>query len=350
MDRARLPSDRIAWHAELTARPSALQALDNALRESDDGFETSDPARAVREFTGVYGPHSLELVDDADMDLCVRSRELARLHVARIRYGTQVHVGTPPRADPHWVFSYVRTGTVQRGRGRARAARLYEPGAAGMKEPDEAADILLSADTELVNLRVHDDDMRAACRSLVGAELADTLRFDEGVAAGSRPARLLTLVMKQLASAPRFEHPAARRYEASLRDTALYELLLGWPNSVAAAHAVEAPLPASTRRAREYIHAHASEVPSVADIAAAAGVGVRALGLGFEKHFGVSPLRYLQQVRLDGVHAELTAASLDDTVTRIAMDWGFVNLGAFAARYRERFGETPRQTLRRRLV
>jgi AraC-like DNA-binding protein len=34
-------------------------------------------------------------------------------------------------------------------------------------------------------------------------------------------------------------------------------------------------------------------------------------------------------------------------VTEIAVQWGFLQLGSFAARYRERFGESPSQTLKR---
>jgi len=116
MSRADPAPETMAMRPEGAVRTNALQALDNALRESEQGFETTDPSRAVKEFTGVYGPHSLELVDDGAMDLRVRSREMASLHVARIRYGSQVHVATTPRADPHWVFSYVRTGAVQRSR------------------------------------------------------------------------------------------------------------------------------------------------------------------------------------------------------------------------------------------
>jgi transcriptional regulator GlxA family with amidase domain len=35
------------------------------------------------------------------------------------------------------------------------------------------------------------------------------------------------------------------------------------------------------------------------------------------------------------------------TVARVAERWGFSNAGSFSVRYRERFGESPSQTLRR---
>jgi AraC-like DNA-binding protein len=47
------------------------------------------------------------------------------------------------------------------------------------------------------------------------------------------------------------------------------------------------------------------------------------------------------------VRADLLRADTDESVTRIAMKWGFRHLGRFAVGYRDRFGETPSQTRRR---
>lgn len=327
---------------EPVAGSSMLRAVDTVLHEpASSRFATSEPARAVSQLTGIYGPHSLQSLEDRPLDLSIRSFELAQLHIAQIHYGKEV-VASVSEPHPHWVFSYLRAGTVRRGRDE-----VFTPGDVGVNTPEAVDDIVLSADAELVNLRVSEEDMRTACRALLGSEFAPTLAFDRRAAPGSAPALTVMRVLRHLAGAPRFDHPAARRQEYTLRDAALYELLLGWPNNAALVSAAAAALPSTTRRARDYIHAHACEAPTVAEIAAAAGVGVRALGLGFEKHFGVSPLRYLQQVRLDGARARLQAATPGDTVTAIALDWGFANPGVFAARYRERFGEPPGVTLRR---
>ena len=43
----------------------------------------------------------------------------------------------------------------------------------------------------------------------------------------------------------------------------------------------------------------------------------------------------------------LLLASSGETVTTIAIDCGFVHLGEFSRDYRNRFGETPLETLRR---
>ena len=304
--------------------------------------ETTNPDEAQAVLCGVYGPHALRVQDERGLALKLRGAEFARLHLGEVRYGTPTRMAMP-RAHGHWVFSYLRQGEVWRSAGQ----ELYGAGDAGVIAPDEVHGLEMSGDMELLNLRVDDADMGSACRALLGSDMAHPLRFADHCEAGGAPVAALLRVLGHLAATPAYPHAAAQRMEASLRDAALFELLLAWPNSYTRGLDMPAALPTSTRRARDYIHAHAADVPSVADIADAAGVGVRALARGFERHFGVSPQRYLQEYRLDRVREELRAAvGSATTVTSIAAQWGFWQLGSFAARYRERFGESPSQTLK----
>ncbi|MCO8275157.1 AraC family transcriptional regulator [Actinoplanes sp. TRM 88003] len=106
--------------------------------------------------------------------------------------------------------------------------------------------------------------------------------------------------------------------------------------------------PAAVRRAVAYLEANAAEPITVDDIAAAAGLGVRALQTGFRRHLDVTPLGYLRRHRLELAHRDLQAADASggDTVADIAFRWGFPNLGRFAGYYRAAFGRPPSQTLR----
>jgi AraC-like DNA-binding protein len=108
------------------------------------------------------------------------------------------------------------------------------------------------------------------------------------------------------------------------------------------------PRQAKVRAAVEHIHAHAEEPITIADLAQVAGLSVRSVQESFRRVFGVSPLTYLRQVRLDRVHDELLALDPRSvSVGQVATRWGFAHLGRFSAAYAERFGEYPKQTLRR---
>jgi AraC-like DNA-binding protein len=105
--------------------------------------------------------------------------------------------------------------------------------------------------------------------------------------------------------------------------------------------------PTTLRHALAYIDDHADEPITVADIAAAAHVTVRALQYAFRRHLDTTPLAHLRRVRLAHAHADLLAANPLDgtTVTDVAARWGFFHPGRFAALYRGAYGRPPHRTL-----
>ncbi|MFE0103992.1 helix-turn-helix domain-containing protein [Streptomyces sp. NPDC059009] len=104
--------------------------------------------------------------------------------------------------------------------------------------------------------------------------------------------------------------------------------------------------PATLRRAIAYIDDHADQPLSVAEIAAAAHVTIRALQYAFRRHLDTTPLAYLRRVRLALAHQDLrTAHGSGATIERIAARWGFPHPGRFAAAYRRAYGAAPSVTL-----
>lgn len=102
--------------------------------------------------------------------------------------------------------------------------------------------------------------------------------------------------------------------------------------------------------ARQFIDAHAAEPIRISELAVQLGVSCRALQLAFRKRFGCTPLEHLFACRLGLARTRLLAPTDMTTVAAVAVDCGFVNLGAFAGRYYRAFGERPSETLRRGLA
>jgi transcriptional regulator GlxA family with amidase domain len=106
--------------------------------------------------------------------------------------------------------------------------------------------------------------------------------------------------------------------------------------------------PTTVRRAHEYIEQHAHEPLTVAQVAAWAGVSVRALQQGFQRSLGATPHQIIQHTRLERAHRELVMSSADEaTVASIGAKWGFAHAGRFASLYHARYNAYPSATLRR---
>jgi transcriptional regulator GlxA family with amidase domain len=85
----------------------------------------------------------------------------------------------------------------------------------------------------------------------------------------------------------------------------------------------------------------------VSALSRALGVSERTLRKLFNEIHGRPPSRHLRMLRLSQVRgALLSARSQVATVTEIATDFGFAELGRFSVEYRKVFGESPSETLR----
>ena len=127
------------------------------------------------------------------------------------------------------------------------------------------------------------------------------------------------------------------------------KLLLEHPNNYSdALHRIQKSIaPASVKRAVEFMNAELGSPLGISEIAAAAGVAGRTLFKHFKDAHGASPMQYLRNARFEKVHEALLRAERTESVTAIALRWGFSHLGRFAVEYRQRYGEPPSQTLSR---
>ena len=108
----------------------------------------------------------------------------------------------------------------------------------------------------------------------------------------------------------------------------------------------EAP-PDKVRRAEEYIEANWNSPVCVEDLAAVTGVGVRSLFRAFAQARGYSPIQFARLVRLRRARELLASGDPSISVTGVALQCGFENLGHFAGNYRKMFGELPSATISR---
>jgi AraC-like DNA-binding protein len=102
------------------------------------------------------------------------------------------------------------------------------------------------------------------------------------------------------------------------------------------------------RRLEELLEENTDQTLYLAELCAAAGASDRTLRALCHEHLGMSPMRYLWLRRMHLARCALRTADPETaTVTEIATNSGFWELGRFSVEYRSLFGESPSATLRR---
>jgi AraC-like DNA-binding protein len=123
---------------------------------------------------------------------------------------------------------------------------------------------------------------------------------------------------------------------------------------LAGVHRVEHGMPPGgycriVARARAWIEAHLDGPITIDDLVAAAITSRRTLHRAFVEVLGETPQTYVLKLRLNRIRQDLASPSeAARTVTTVSHRWGIPELGRLASRYREQFGELPRETLARR--
>jgi AraC-like DNA-binding protein len=90
-----------------------------------------------------------------------------------------------------------------------------------------------------------------------------------------------------------------------------------------------------------FMNEHFAEGITVQDVANQSGVNRSYFSVEFSKCFGISPMRYLQKLKLENGAKMLNETNL--SVTEIAMSLGYPELYAFTRAFREYYGMSPRE-------
>lgn len=330
----------------IAERPGRLQLLDAyplvRARSASEAREQIGRALSPHQLRVRTGEHTFEARHN--------QIELKDVAINVLSYGAEVEIDPGERGD----FYLLQLPLQGRARLRCDGKEAWvDRNVMSVLQPRARTSMLWSGDCTMILLQVpsqviHDAGQpgKHACGVLPAFSLTRSRR-DPAVAAWWQAVADLTRNLHDH-GAQWLRHPVAYAAMESFLLSGL-ELLhapCGDPPAGAA------PLPAdsrSLRRAIDYIHAHAHESPTLADLAAAACLSPRALEVAFRRRFDASPLTYARGIRLERVHAALQRAAREGqtaSVTDVALQHGFIHIGRFAAYYKQRFGCSPSVTLR----
>lgn len=233
--------------------------------------------------------------------------------------------------------------------GQSTASTPFRPGQIYMINAHAPHSKVWRTDGRQLMIRIHQTDMEAALERLLGMPVRDPVLFDRVPQPIAGTAETLCNMIALMGSDLELDGSFFAGPEgAAAKQTILDLMLKALPNNYSDRLADSTPRlrPRHVRHAAAYIHSHWADPVRLDALVRASGVSMRSLHAGFRKYYGVSPMTYLRNVRLDQARLRLKReGSGDVTVTEVALECGFTHLGKFAGAYRERFGELPSETL-----
>src|SRR6201996_4253105 len=301
------------------------------------------------ELCGCDRPH-LNLLTDPDLfSTTQRGGRMGPVSIQDAVFDADTSIDCGELCSTYRVF-LVRSGRARgahRGLpagGRAGTAAVYAPEGLSALQWDASAEILL--------FKMKRHAVEDALSDGLGRQLTSQPDFEPLLPIHTAPARswlnMLVLFAEQ------FFHPDGLIHQPLVGMPFVDSLVRGF--LLAAEHSHRHALmarersvaPRAIRTAVDVIEAEAHLPLTLSSIAARSQVSVRSLQQGFKRHLGMSPMSYLREVRLRRAHQTLLESDPSTvTVASVAYDWGFSNLGRFAAAHAARYQEAPAKTLRR---
>jgi AraC-like DNA-binding protein len=280
--------------------------------------------------------------------------ELSALSLCILRYGCDVDI------EPDALGNFVLVQMPLRGHAEIRTGGQtlhIHPGQGAVVSAHKPVRLRWHADCEQLMLKIELGRLQEVARRAFATRHAEDvgeidfdmpLRLDD--AAGTQWCRMVANLASLLPAAGDSSTAYDPRWLAHCEDNLMLYLLCHRPNSVRRQHDAlrlgsEAASLGQLRRAEEFMRSRLDTAVSLEEVAEATGVTRRMLALLFRRHRDLSPMEVLRNMRLDAAHAQL-ARHDGASVTQIALDCGFSHLSRFAACYRERFGQLPRETSR----
>lgn len=306
-----------------------------------------DEARVL--VAGIFCDHRLSLMDRRGQ-LNYRHRYLRTpaMSFSIMSYGADVHVA-PQELDAFFLVQLPLRGEDRIESGNQ--VRSSRPGSGTIHCPGQSFSMNWSSNCSKLVVRIEREALERHATNLIGRPLRQALQFDTDLNTRSGGGQAWETTIRQLLRSLQqnpelVAHPLMR---AQFEQLIMSGLLVWQGNSLS--DSLDRPdtevLPRHLKVAEEYMHAHLDTAITNEQLAELTGISLRTLYNSFRKFRGVSPMRYLRDLRMEKVRQELLDTQKFRSVTSVATRWGFFELGRFAAEYRKRYGESPSDTLRR---
>jgi AraC-like DNA-binding protein len=229
---------------------------------------------------------------------------------------------------------------------------LSGPGQAVVAGPYQQFATEWSVDCSKLLIKLESNALESYLSTLLGRRQIRALDFEMGMDLSTDASATLLRTVQWILDD--LDHPGSLINTAPLASLH-YQRVLMWtllhcqPNNYSEELAArDLPrVPHYILQTEQYIQDNYQQAISLEQLVEHAHVSERTLLEGFKRYRDVSPMRLLKLTRLDYVHLALKEAdAASSNVTDQALANGFSQLGKFSTEYKERFGESPSETLK----
>lgn len=212
-----------------------------------------------------------------------------------------------------------------------------------------ASTLHFGAEFEHLSMTARPTALMSKLAAIIGDLRFGPLRF-EPMADGRDPHSLrLKRLLGFVASEVEQSSHMPQIMQSELQQSMMTSFLLGNANnySLLLHGEPEAAAPWQVRLAEQFIEANWNQPITIEALASATNVSARSLFSTFKAARGYSPMDFVKRVRLGHAWRKMSRPDAETSVSAVAFECGFGNLGHFAADYRQHFGERPSRTLAR---
>lgn len=268
-----------------------------------------------------------------------------------LKYGSEVSV-EPGEMEHVFNVQLQLSGRTRTTCGKKES--VIKEGSAGVLSPTKYVTMDWSEDSSMLIYSVSKKAVEHKLQTLLGNHLCEPIIFEATMNCteqeGASFWRALRFLQSELELSNKLLNAdlAVDHFEQSL----ILSLLYGQQHNYTKAlkHGVCMAAPIHVKKVEEFIRAHADEKISIDQLTEISGVSARTLFSSFQQFRNTSPMKYLRNQRMKLVRDDLMSQETTESVTEIAMKWGFTQLGRFSVEYKKLYGESPSETLGKRFL
>jgi len=294
-----------------------------------------------------YAGAKIELIRGAAGLNAVANRcQLKSIGLAYGRHQARLRIGIPELPVYALLFPFKGSAGARAGRATVEIAGQH----ALVGSAAEPLCLDYAPEFEQLILSINAEALTKKFEALIGEPPINRLAFEHGCdfrrPESENLRRMFMFLVEQADSRTSGFHPLAlAEFEQTMIVTFLSALHHNYSHLLHRRDRSVAPW--LVRRAEEYIESNWDQPLTVEALALVTGVSTRSLFLSFQKSRGYSPMDFVKRVRLAHARKMLGQPEEATSVTNVAFECGFGNLGHFASYYRQQFGEVPSVTLQR---